>query len=288
MKNQNRKSTIYLKMALGESVHTATLAKEFGVSIRTIQNDINELKEVYEIISEKKGYYRLKEIPKMFDEEKINMVKLLLYSVGKSMFKEFEEEIKAILKVDEEICIFDTHIEKIENLNDFKVIVQMLKWNYSIECEYKEKKRILHPFKIANLSGYWYLIAFDLKNNKLKSFLLNKIKNIKPAFENLLANDNLEHKIKSNLKHISPWIKDTQKEVKLIIYHPLNETLKRALPHNTTLIKHSQDYSIIKFHYYDEREALRFISAYIPYVKIEDEKLKKSFLEMIEKFKESL
>ena len=54
--------------------------------------------------------------------------------------------------------------------------------------EYKEKKRILHPFKIANLSGYWYLIAFDLKNNKLKSFLLNKIKNIIKSMISTLHN----------------------------------------------------------------------------------------------------
>jgi len=247
-----------MRMALGDIVHTTSLAKEFGVSERTIQLDMKDLALSYDIVSDKKGYYRLKETPKPIDKEMREIVKSLLYSLGIDTFPEFKEEIEDILGANsKKYLIFDTKSEKINNFSDFKLILQMLRWNYSIEIEYNGKKRTIHPFKIANLNNYWYLIAFELNSNKLKSFLLNKITFVKPLFSNMLNNNAIENEMRKKLnQNISPWINEDLKEMELIIYEPLNDTLKRKLPLNTELIKHNKDHSIIKLFYFDERDIM--------------------------------
>jgi predicted DNA-binding transcriptional regulator YafY len=271
-----RKSIIYMKLATSQTIHTTSLAAEFEVSERTIQNDINDLKLAYDIVSDKKGYYRLKETPKPIDEEMKEIVKSLLCSLGLQTFPEFKNEITSILGNDREYFVFDTESEKIEKFDDFKILLQMLKWNYSVEIEYNNKKRTVHPFKIANLHNYWYLFALDLQTNKLKSFLINKITSMRPIFDNLLANETIQKEIKEELsQNISPWISNEQKSVELEIYAPLNDTIQRKLPINTELIEHKENYSIIKLFYYDDREAIRFISGYLPYIKVKDEKLNK-------------
>jgi len=271
-----RRSIIYLKMATGNTIHTTSLAKQFEVSERTIQNDINDLKLAYDIVSDKKGYYRLKEISNPINDEMKKIIQSLLCSLGLQTFPEFKNEIISILGSDMEYFIFDTESETINNFDDFKILLQMLKWNYSLEIEYNNKKRTIHPFKIANLNNYWYLFALDLQTNKLKSFLINKITSITPLFDNLLANETIKKEIEEKLsQNISPWINDEQKSVELEIYAPLNDTIQRKLPINTELIQHYENYSAIKLFYYDDREAIRFISNYLPYIKVKDKCLNK-------------
>jgi predicted DNA-binding transcriptional regulator YafY len=48
-----------------------------------------------------------------------------------------------------------------------------------LKCFYKNKIRIINPLKILNLECYWYLIVLDATNNKIKTFHLNSIKDIK-------------------------------------------------------------------------------------------------------------
>ena len=280
MDAKQRRSLIYTRMAMGETVHTTSLAQEFDVTERTIQNDINELKLSADIVSDKKGYYRFKRIPKPIDEEMREIVKALLCSLSINTFPEFLSEIHSILGFENEHFVFDTQSEPIENIYHFKTILMMINWNYSVEIDYKDKKRTVHPFKIANLNNYWYLIAYDLKECRLKSFLINKIKSVNPIYDNLFGNEKSENEIRKKLKiKISPWIKEESNEAEIIIYAPLNETLKRKMPLNTELIEHNEEYSIIKLHYYDEREAINFASKYIPYIKFNNESLNNTFKE---------
>lgn len=281
-----RRSAIYMRMALGDIVHTASLAKEYGVSERTIQLDMKELMLSYDIVSDKKGYYRLKEIPKPIDEEMKEIVKSLLYFLGVDSFVEFKDVIENILGVhNEKYLIFDSKKENIKNFSNFKLILQMLRWNYSLEIEYNDKKKVIHPFKIANLNGYWYLIALELNSNKLKSYLLNKITSLNSMFENMLANETLEKEIREKLKtHISPWINEDLKEVKLKIYPPFNEAIKRNVPINCEVLEKNKDYILIKLHYYSQEEALNFIKRHISSIEVLDDKLKNELKKQLQDY----
>ena len=42
--------------------------------------------------------------------------------------------------------------------------------------KYNDKKRKLKPYKLVNNNGIWYLVGDD--NSKLKTFTVNKIKNM--------------------------------------------------------------------------------------------------------------
>jgi len=279
MKKQKRLNIILNRLLLGETLNTTKLAKQLDVTERTILNDIKELQLAHEIISPKKGYYKLKEIPKFMKQEIKEILENFIYSIAYHSFKGFEQEIKDLYN-NEFLVEFDTELEAIRDIELFKELLQSVKWNYSIEIIYEGNKKTLHPLKIANYQYYWYLIAIDLIENRIKTFLINKIEALYMLYENLYGDTS---KIKQNLKK-TPWIKKEVKSVKLKIYPPYREPVIRRLPINCKKLDETDEYVLIKLYYYTDEEALNFIKKYLPSIKILDERLNKKLKSLLQNF----
>ena len=278
MKKHQRLNIILNRLLLGETINTTKLAKQLNVTERTILNDIKELQMAHEIISPKKGYYKLKEIPKFMQQEIKEILESLIYSIAYHSFKEFGEEIKNLYSNDF-LVEFDTELEEIRDIELFKELLQSVKWNYSLEIVYENSKKTIHPLKVANYQYYWYLIAIDLLENKIKTFLINKIEALYMLYENLYGDT-------SHIKNLkkTPWIKEEVKEVELKIYSPYMETILRRVPVNCKILEKSDEFVLLKLYYYTEEEAMNFIKKYLPSIEILDEKLNKKLRDLLQNF----
>ena len=268
MKKQERLNDILLKMYRGE-VRVKELARLYNTTERTIQNDIKELSLIYNITSPSRGVYKL--IPDFYIEEKLEEVfSKFIIKANYDIFPQFEELIKKIeFKTTfkpTELFEINFKVEKLEDIGVLIDLIRAIEWDFTVEFEYKGKKRVIQPLKILNYNAIWYLIGSDLENNKLKSFKINKIKNLISKTENLLGNElyTLKEKVKS-IK--SPWI-ENNKEAVCRVYYPLSENVIEEI------VKEGEDFVDIKIKYYDEREAFDLIKKYLPYVKIMDEELR--------------
>jgi len=280
VKNKHRRQEIILgRLLLGEVINTSSLAKQFGVSDRTVLNDINELKLAHDIVSPKKGFYKLKKIPTFMISENRDILENLIFSLAYNSFVDFRDEISVMYK-NELLFDFDTEFENIKNLNDFKLLLQSLKWNYSLEINYENDTKTIHPLRIANYQYYWYLIAYDLRDEKIKTFLINKIQNLCMLYENLYGDVT---ELKKNLKK-TPWVKEEIRSVELKIYPPYKDSVSRRIPVNCELIDNNKKYATIRMFYYTEEEALNFIKKYLPNIEILDEELNQKLKNLLQKF----
>ena len=191
MTKQDRLNNIVLKLLRSE-VSVKNLAEIFGTTQRTIQNDIKELSKIYDIQSVSRGVYKINLDCDI--EEKIEEVfSKFIIKANYDIFPQFTDLVKKIehktgYKPTE---LFEINF-KLEELNDSGILIdliQAIEWEHSVEFIYKDKKRLIQPLKILNYETIWYLIGFDLYKNKMKTFKINKIKNLISKTENLIGDE---------------------------------------------------------------------------------------------------
>lgn len=70
----------------------------------------------------------------------------------------------------------------IERYDDFKeeviLLTKAIKAKRGVHCLYNNKERLIHPLEILNLEGYWYLIVYEPRDDKIKTYHLNSVKSI--------------------------------------------------------------------------------------------------------------
>lgn len=269
MKKQERLNDIFLKLCKGE-VKIKNLAKLYNTTERTIQNDIKELSQIYNIISPKKGIYKL-EMDLTIKEKFEEVFTKFIIKANYDIFYQFENLIKKLeIKsgfTPTKFFEINTQLEILKEKEILIDLIQAIEWNFALNFEYKNKKRIIQPLKILNYNTIWYLIGFDLEKNKLKTFKINKIKNLISKTENYLGEE--IKKLKEKTKKISsPWIEEKKYSSIIQVYYPLSENIHK------NVIKKEKNFVEVKIEYFNEKEAFEIIKQYIPYVKIKDKNLK--------------
>ncbi len=170
-----RLALILTKLNNGERFTVEELSDEFKVTIRTIQRDLNERLIYLPIIKEHNHYF------------------MDAYALGKLNFEDIKNfatisGIKSLYPILNSGFISDILNAKInsayliknqgfENISQHQqsfdnVSAAIIKLN-PIEFFYKEKHRVVNPYKLVNNEGIWYLLAEE--NEQLKSFTFSKI-----------------------------------------------------------------------------------------------------------------
>lgn len=163
----------------------------------------------------------------------------------------------------------------------FNQIADAILNNEILSFDYKDKQRIVKPYKLSHIKGVWYLIADE--SNKLKHFSFTKMQNIaflpkrfypKRAFLKQI-NDN------QNL-----WLSSNPKSALIIInIKAKGYFLRKSLPKNINLIGYDDRKILIRFAYAFDDELFNFIKLWIPYAQIKEPKaLQIRFNEMLEDY----
>lgn len=277
----NRLATILHYLNRGHIVNIKDLAEEFSISERQIQEDIKLFGSMYEIDNLGHQDYRMKRGYKLIgtENEDIEIAMALMKSLQQCAVPQMNDEINKAVPESQKygkIFLFNIDYEDISNMREFHKLLQSIHYQQSCTFHYVKKdgssKEVnAHPYRIANLSNFWYLLAYDVEDEKVKSYHINSISKVILAGENYISDSALEREIEESFGRFdSPWFDDDKKSLRLRSKGDAKYYLDRKQPKNINIISKSDAESEMLFYYYDDREALTFVKSWLPDIQILD------------------
>ena len=134
------------------------------------------------------------------------------------------------------------------------------------------------------MGGLWYLLAYDLKDEKIKSFSIDSISIATMMDESYLPNSDMK-KLQDISKNInSPWYSDNKKETILTFIGIAKKFI--SLDENIRIIDEDDNSLKVKVYYFNEVELFNIIKKWLPDVIVEDTGIKDRFKKMLSEFLE--
>jgi len=279
-----RISLILTKLNNGEKLNVKDLSKEFGVTKRTIQRDLNE--RLLNIPIQKEGDLYSLEAHYLGQLTFDDINNFAIFSGIKQMFPSLNTEVVN--------TILDKHAynpylikgHNYENLtttaHEFKLIEKAIIDSKMIELLYKEQQRQVHPYKLANVKGIWYLVA--LQEGIIKTFTLSKISNL----NSLNRSFSFDEKILSKIENEdSLWFSNEKIEVILKVHHSIAQYFKRRkiIAYQKILEEDEDGSLLISTQMTFEEEVLQVVRYWIPNIHIiSPMKLQKKLEESLESY----
>ena len=260
-----RLSQILTKLNNGEKFTLEDLAQEFNVSSRTVERDIKERLNYLPLKKEGK-YYFLEEyaLGKLnFNDIKnfasISGIKSLYPSLTNQFLVEILDD-----RINKTYIVKNSGFEQIENKKDEFEKLSNAIINYQIvEFSYKEKQKKVKPYKLINSNGIWYLCADD---DKIKTYSLSKIENLKTTNETFKQNPQLLKQIE---KDEINWFSNETKEVILKIDNQAKEYfLRKKVLSNMKMLEENEEYFVVSTKIAFDDEILNLVKYWIPYIQI--------------------
>lgn len=264
-----RLSLILTKLNSGESFTAKELAEEFNVSARTIQRDIKERLSYIPI--EKNGdYYSMESyaLGKLSFEDIKSFATLSgIKSLYPSLSNEFITDILNA-KLNSAYLIKNQGFEDISLKKEcFEKLSAAIIKKSPVIYEYKDKQRVVNPYKLINNDGIWYLLA-DQDGN-LKTFTFSKIKKFKWEDDTQLFTPKKEFLEQVEQNNLNWFTSDELIEVTLQIDNEAKEyfTRKETLS-NQKILEESENHFIISTKVSYDDEIIKLVKYWMPYIKI--------------------
>lgn len=261
-----RLAYILTKLNNGERFTLKELALEFGTSTKTI---IRDLKERFSYLPIKKegDYYSLSEyaLGKLNLDDIRNFATISgIKSLYPNLTNEFLTEILEN-KFNRTFLIKNSGFEIIEKKkDDFEKLSRAILNHHVVEFIYKDKQKIVEPYKLINSNGVWYLCAND--NDKLKTYSFTKIEKLKVRDEKFIIKDELLKEIE---KDEINWFSTQSKEVQLKIYNTAKDYfLRKKVFSNMKIIEETSEYFIVSTKIAFDDEIINLVKYWIPYIEI--------------------
>jgi len=250
----------------GERLSVKALAKEFCVSERTIQRDLNH-RLSYLPIEKNDGYYSLAKY--CLGELSFNDIKQFATFSG---IRELYPELSNQLIVDR----LNKHINKTmkvqghkyENLShrveDFNCIGSAIVTYKKIQFHYKDKVRVVDPYKLNNLNGIWYLVGVE--DGMLKNFSFSSISDLVVTEETFKEDKEI---VKNIEEHKGTWF--TQNHIEVILEVDASVAhyfLRRDLLPNQATLEQTDEGLILSTQVAYEEEILKIVRYWIPHIRI--------------------
>jgi len=274
-----RLSKILSKLYAGEALFVTELADEFNVSTRTIQRDLNERLSSFPIYQDGKKW-KMQEGFKLEKHHSIEECVVLdimegIFVSDDGTFASKAKQLLSKLKNEEFNPIYTKlDIEDIsDKLKEIALLEEAIKNRVLIDSVYEMQDHsipiTIKPLKIANYEGFWYLIAIDSKDEKLKKYYLKSIKDIKITDEKFKSDTDLE-KLLENSRSI--WFDDKVKpfSVTLLISSDIAKYIKRKpILKTQKIIKENEDGTLeISVMITHEMEIIPIVKYWMPHIKV--------------------
>ena len=276
----NRLVMIITKLSNNERYTTKEFATEFGVSDRTIQNDIyKRLYQAYPIEKDSNGKFKFVDGFSL-DKSMLNNREMILLSLSLNSYtlnNSFKNTSKSILQKLLFPTFFNPYYMKQNNIEsiDFnnpiiKDIEYSIKYKYMATILYKNDNIIIEPYKITSFDGFWYLFAKDCKTNTTKTFILSDITKITiDKSKHFKINDN---QIEELLSHIdSPWyIENKSFQVVIEVLPPIAQYFKKkSFLYSQKIIKEFDNGTLhIEFYITHDEDIDNLIKSWLPHIKV--------------------
>jgi len=272
-----RLTTIICRLNIGEALNVQELADEFAVTKRTIQKDLNERLSHLPIERREEdgryhfiGDYRLRGTSEPDAILVADLITAMIRNVDAEYTKIADNFIKG-RSFSTSGFLFHLNLEDISDCSDlFRLLNQAVALRQQVGFSYcnnqgEIKDYTVHPYRLANLKGFWYLLAYDLKIGRLKSFYLKKIETpiIHPG--NYKINTDIMAELERFSKEIfSPWVCEECRTVKLQIKGNARIYLKRNLPAALSVESEDEDSLLVSMEYFANSEVLALVKQWLP------------------------
>ena len=181
------------------------LAKEFEVTVRTVMRDLDFMRDrlnlPIEFDSQRNGFYyteKVEQFPQLpFSEAEIFALLVAHKAVAQYRGTPFEQPLTLAFKrltgqldssakyslnnLDEALS-FRPFAPEDNELDTFEVITRALKDRRVLKFQYrnldadKAQTRLVHPYHLCCVDNHWYLFAFDVKRQAMRTFALPRLK----------------------------------------------------------------------------------------------------------------
>ena len=276
-------SKILSKLYAGEALSVTELADEFNVSSRTIQRDLNERLSSFPIYQDGKKWkmqegFKLEKHHSIEDSVVLDIMEGIFVS-DDGIFASKAKQLLSKLKNEEFNPIYTKlDIEDIsDKLKEIALLEEAIKNRVVIDSVYDMQGNFisitLKPLKIANYEGFWYLIAIDSKDEKLKKYYLKSIKDIKTTDENFQSDTDLE-KLLENSRSI--WFDDKTEPflVTLFISSDIAKYIRRKpILKNQKIIKENSNGTLeISVTITHKMEIIPVVKYWMPHIRVVEPK----------------
>jgi len=261
-----------IKLNQGEKLDPKSLTQEFGVSLRTIQRDLN-VRFAYLPLTKENGLYSID--PAFLGKISIQDVRRFAELAGiKGLFPKFSNTFLRDIfdnRIQQTLLIKGHNYESLEGREEqFKALEQAIADHVIISFDYRGKSTTkehseVHPYKLINNKGIWYLAARE--NDKLKTFSFTKIHHLSITKQNYEYDPEVEELLESEE---GVWVSEKKIEIVLKVSHEVTGYFKRRKPIvNQTIEKELEDGSLIistKVGHPDQ--ILPIVRYWIPHIRI--------------------
>jgi len=262
---------ILQKLYEGEMLSVNELAEEFNVSTKTIQRDFNERLIRFPIVKSGRRWkmedgFALNKMRTVEEELVLDMLGQIADGIGTTFGVKAKHLFSKLQNYDDNPFYSKMIIEDLtDNQYLFQILQRAIANKNIIEFIYKEKHRIVNPYKIVSFDGYWYLYAEEASESKLKTYYLKDIS--KPIIKNETFKDSeIAH---TKLKYaINAWFEPNSEpfEVTLHANQKIAQYFKRRpLSSEQRIIKLYSDGAIdISLKATCQKEILQEIKKWMP------------------------
>ncbi len=285
-----RLTTILKRLYEGEALSVTELAEEFNVSTKTIQRDFNERLIRFPIEKEGRKWrmkpgFRIEKIQDLDNLLTLEILETIARGIG-SEFAIRSDRLFSKLKNGSPAPIRSyVSFEDISGHTTlFKLIERAIVENRTLRFGYHGKPRKVHPYRIVNFEGYWYLLAKDL-DEVVKKFYILEIESPSLTDETFLPDTKLKERMEGAL---NAWFDPNCEpfEIRLLAKKEIVKYLERRplSPNQATVAHHSNGDIEIAFKVTSVKEALPLLKTWMPDLAvISPTNLKKAFEKELQK-----
>ena len=181
---------ILTKLSNGEMPTAKELAAEYGVGARTIQKDIKDRLTHYPIVKNREHRY-IFEYGYSLKRTSLSNDEMIFLNLALSQFDEVDDIDKIKESIYKKIInknVISPYYIKQDDLEDIDIhsvfitqLEALIESKEIVTIHFTNRKRLLELYKIAAFDGFWYLLAKDREDNRVKVFRLSEIRKITPT-----------------------------------------------------------------------------------------------------------
>jgi predicted DNA-binding transcriptional regulator YafY len=205
-----RMMRIHHEIASGSYPNATTLARELEVSIKSVQRDLEFMRERMNLPlaydGSRFGYHYTEPVSgfptlqitegelvalliaeKALEQYRGTNFEKPLVSALKKMAAQLPDTVSFNIAEWDQTISFRTSAEPILNLEIFDVLAtatasrKQLRFGYRKPGQKKPEPRVVDPYHLANINGEWFLFAFDHARQDIRTFVPARISDVQPT-----------------------------------------------------------------------------------------------------------